>query len=143
MPASGARVALVDRDKPALTTVCEKHGDAVIPLVIHLLDPKACATPRSLEQAAMLTEVKHRRPRLQRMDLLHGERQDLELRLQDLKELDKPEILLMSTHDLAAFANQWKTDLSSGTMEKRRAIFRQLVEEATYDGDSLEIKPSC
>ena len=56
MLASGARVLLVDRDEAALAAVCEKHGDAVIPLVIDLLDPKACATllPRVLEQAGQL-----------------------------------------------------------------------------------------
>jgi ribitol 2-dehydrogenase len=35
---------LVDRDEAALTALREKHGDAVIPLVIDLLDAKSCAT---------------------------------------------------------------------------------------------------
>jgi ribitol 2-dehydrogenase len=37
MLAVGARVVLVDRDEAALTALREKHGDAVIPLVIDLL----------------------------------------------------------------------------------------------------------
>ena len=53
MLAAGARVVMVDRDEAALTALHRKHGEAVIPLVIDLLDPKDCATllPRVLEQA--------------------------------------------------------------------------------------------
>ena len=53
MLAAGARVVLVDRDEAALTALREKHGDAVIPLVIDLLDAKSCATlmPQILEKA--------------------------------------------------------------------------------------------
>jgi ribitol 2-dehydrogenase len=56
MLAAGARVVLVDRDEAALTALHEKHGDAVLPLVIDLLDPKSCAMllPRILEQAGQL-----------------------------------------------------------------------------------------
>ena len=35
---------MVDRDEAALMALCNKHGDAVIPLVVDLLDPKDCAT---------------------------------------------------------------------------------------------------
>jgi ribitol 2-dehydrogenase len=47
---------MVDRDEAALKTHCKKHGNAVIPLVIDLLDPKDCATllPRVLEKAGQL-----------------------------------------------------------------------------------------
>jgi NAD(P)-dependent dehydrogenase (short-subunit alcohol dehydrogenase family) len=44
MLAAGSRVVMVDRDEAALKTLRNKHGDAVIPLVIDLLDPKDCAT---------------------------------------------------------------------------------------------------
>src|SRR2546430_9885116 len=44
MLAAGSRVVMVDRDEAALKALCNKHGDAVIPLVIDLLDPKDCAT---------------------------------------------------------------------------------------------------
>ena len=56
MLAAGARVVLVDRDEAALTALREKHGDAVIPLVIDLLDAKSCATlmPQILEKAGKL-----------------------------------------------------------------------------------------
>jgi NAD(P)-dependent dehydrogenase (short-subunit alcohol dehydrogenase family) len=49
-------VVMVDRDEAALKTLCNKHGDAVIPLVIDLLDPRDCATllPRVLEKAGQL-----------------------------------------------------------------------------------------
>ena len=47
---------MVDRDEAALNALCNKHGDAVIPLVIDLLDPKDCATllPRVLKEAGQL-----------------------------------------------------------------------------------------
>ncbi len=56
MLAAGARVVMVDRDKPALDALSRKHGDAMIPLVIDLLDPKDCATllPRVLEAVGQL-----------------------------------------------------------------------------------------
>jgi ribitol 2-dehydrogenase len=56
MLAAGSRVVMVDRDEAALKVLCNKHGDAVIPLVIDLLDPKDCATllPRVLENAGQL-----------------------------------------------------------------------------------------
>ena len=56
MLAAGARVVMIDRDEAALTALRSKHGDAVIPLVIDLLDPKACATlaPRVLETAGQI-----------------------------------------------------------------------------------------
>jgi len=56
MLAAGATVVLVDRDEAAMSAVCEKHGDAAIPLVIDLLDPEDCATLRQqvLEKAGQL-----------------------------------------------------------------------------------------
>ena len=57
MLAAGSRVVMVDRDEAALKALCNKHGDAVIALVIDLLDPKGCATllPRVLEKAGQST----------------------------------------------------------------------------------------
>jgi ribitol 2-dehydrogenase len=56
MLAAGARVVMVDRDAAALQALRGKHGDAVIPLLIDLLDAKDCATllPKILEQAGQL-----------------------------------------------------------------------------------------
>ncbi|MGO4570167.1 SDR family oxidoreductase [Rhizobium sp. 2YAF20] len=44
MLAAGARVVLIDRDEGALAKLQAKHGDAVIPLVLDLLDPTDCAS---------------------------------------------------------------------------------------------------
>lgn len=56
MLAAGARVVLVDRDAAALAALGSQYGDAVIPLVIDLLDPPSCATllPQILAQAGQL-----------------------------------------------------------------------------------------
>lgn len=56
MLAAGARVVLIDRDEAALASIQEKHGEAAIPLLIDLLDPKSCAAlmPRILEQVGRL-----------------------------------------------------------------------------------------
>ena len=61
MLAAGARVVLVDRDEAAVAALRDRHGDAVIPLVIDLLDPHSCATllPQVLEKAG-------------RIDILHA-----------------------------------------------------------------------
>ena len=59
--AVGARVVMVDRDAAALTAACAPHGDAMIPLLVDLLDAQACAAmvPRALEAAG-------------RIDILHA-----------------------------------------------------------------------
>src|SRR5438309_9772469 len=44
MIAAGARVVLIDRDAKALQAICNKHGDAAVPLIIDLLDPDQCAS---------------------------------------------------------------------------------------------------
>ncbi len=56
MLAAGARVVMVDRDRPALAALGDKHGKAVIPLIIDLLNSRDCATllPRVLEKAGQL-----------------------------------------------------------------------------------------
>ena len=56
MIAAGARVVLIDRDEAALAAICSRHGDAAIPLLLDLLDPKECAAmmPRILEMAGQL-----------------------------------------------------------------------------------------
>jgi ribitol 2-dehydrogenase len=56
MLALGARVVMIDRDEAALKRLRDKHGGAVIPLVIDLLDPKDCATllPKVIERAGKL-----------------------------------------------------------------------------------------
>ncbi|MCP1843326.1 ribitol 2-dehydrogenase [Bradyrhizobium sp. USDA 4524] len=56
MLAAGARVVMVDRDATALQALARKHGDAVVPLVIDLLDPAQCATllPKVLEKTGQL-----------------------------------------------------------------------------------------
>jgi ribitol 2-dehydrogenase len=59
--AAGARVVMVDRDAAALQKACTPHGDAMLPLVIDLLDAKACA---SLVPAALALAG--------RIDILHA-----------------------------------------------------------------------
>ncbi len=56
MLAAGARVVMVDRAEDGLKSVSRKHGNAVIPLRINMLDPEDCATllPRVLDQAGRL-----------------------------------------------------------------------------------------
>jgi ribitol 2-dehydrogenase len=56
MLSAGARVAMVDRDEKALRALKDKHGEAVIPVVIDLLDPAACATlaPKVLRAAGQI-----------------------------------------------------------------------------------------
>ena len=56
MLAAGARVVMIDRNEAALNALRNRHGDAMIPLVIDLIDPKDCATlaPRALEKTGRL-----------------------------------------------------------------------------------------
>ncbi len=56
MIAAGARVILVDRDEAAMAALTDKHGDAVLPLPMNLLDADQCASllPRILELGGQL-----------------------------------------------------------------------------------------
>jgi ribitol 2-dehydrogenase len=56
MLVEGSRVVMVDRDDTALDALCVKHGEAVIPLPIDLLDAKDCAglVPRALAMAGQI-----------------------------------------------------------------------------------------
>ncbi|AXI42092.1 SDR family oxidoreductase [Sulfitobacter sp. SK011] len=56
MLSAGAQVVIVDRDAIALKAICDRYGDAAIPLVIDLLDPVDCATlvPKILELCGQL-----------------------------------------------------------------------------------------
>jgi ribitol 2-dehydrogenase len=56
MLSAGARVVLADRDQAALASLCGERGEAAMPLVIDLLDPKACAAlvPRALEMTGQI-----------------------------------------------------------------------------------------
>jgi len=102
---------------------------------------------RSIEKqiedlASVLTEVKHRRPIIQRIDALEDERQSLELRLADLNEVEEPDILSMELRDLREFADQWREGLEGGTADKRKAVFRQLIDSASFDGMELNLVPN-
>ena len=59
--AAGVRVVMVDRDESALQAACAPHVDAMLPLVVDLLDAKACAAlvPAALALAG-------------RIDILHA-----------------------------------------------------------------------
>ena len=48
----------------------------------------------------------------------------------------------MSDSDLDEFAVQWRTNLQSGTMDKRKAVFRQLIDTATFEYEQLTIVPN-
>lgn len=54
--AGGARVVLIDRDPVGLAAMQSQHGDAVMPLVLDLLDAAQCKSlvPRVLELAGRL-----------------------------------------------------------------------------------------
>lgn len=56
MIAEGARVVMVDRDRSALERLRSQHGDAILPLVIDLLDPADCASlvPKALDLAGRI-----------------------------------------------------------------------------------------
>lgn len=61
MLTAGARVVLVDRDAEALGRICQRLGDAAIPMTLDLLDVEACSelVPRALDKTG-------------RIDILHA-----------------------------------------------------------------------
>lgn len=90
----------------------------------------------------MKLEVRQWWPIIQRIDALEDERQDLDIRLSDLQETERPKLLSMRRSDREDFATEWQTNLEGGTMDKRKAVFRQLIETATFDGEELTLVPN-
>jgi len=74
--------------------------------------------------------------------ILHADLQELELRLSDLEKAQKPAILFMNAVDLEAFAEEWRSNLEGGTTEKRKAVFRHIIDSAEFDGEELIIAPN-
>ena len=48
----------------------------------------------------------------------------------------------MQSVELREFAEQWRIELEGGTMDKRKAVFRQLIGSARFNGEELEIVPN-
>ena len=63
-------------------------------------------------------------------------------RTSSLCQIKNPEIVSINPTDLEEFADGWRTDLKSGTMDKRKAVFRQLIDAATFDGNVLALVPN-
>ena len=80
-----------------------------------------------------------RRPLIQRIHAPADEREALELRLSDLEE---PEFCSYSEAEMMAFAAEWRSNLEGGTMDKRKAVIRHLIESATFDGEELRLVPN-
>ena len=94
------------------------------------------------ELAKLMTQVRHRRPLIARIDNLEDERQSLEAQLKEIRNDDKPTLLDLTNAELQEFAQQWRIELEGGTMDKRKAVFRQLIGAARFDGEELEIVPN-
>ena len=60
----------------------------------------------------------------------------------DVRVIRPPQKVVIHLDDLREFAEQWRTDITAGTMEKRKSIFRQIVDSATFDGTELQVIPS-
>ena len=90
----------------------------------------------------LLTEMKHQRPLLERIDALEDRRLGLELQMSDAVEIARPQVLNMKEDELQEFAEHWRTDLTAGTVEKRKSTFRQIIDSATFDGNELQVIPS-
>ena len=75
-------------------------------------------------------------------DRRHELKVELEIQLNDIVSDEKSKFLSMTPTKIEAFAEKWRADLTSGTMEKRKAVFRQVIESAEFDGEALKIVPS-
>ena len=48
----------------------------------------------------------------------------------------------MSDLELDEFADQWRTNPQSGTIDNHKAEFRQLIESDVFDREELEVVPN-
>lgn len=93
------------------------------------------------ELTTLVTEIEHRRPLLERIDSLEATRQDLQLKLEDTAEPVRPQVVDTTCSECREFARRWWNDMDCGDVEKRKAILRQVVDRATFDGERLVLYP--
>jgi hypothetical protein len=48
----------------------------------------------------------------------------------------------MSQNYLNQVTTEWRTKLERGTMDRQKAVFQQLIESATFDGEELTLVPN-
>ena len=119
MLSAGARVMMIDRDPAALKALSQKHGAAVTPLVIDLLDPKDCATllPRILRGGGpprYPARQRRRLPRRRSRRRRHGlDRPDAEPECQRGDE-ERPR--RAASHDRAPDGRHHRDELLGGSL---------------------------
>ena len=92
------------------------------------------------ELASLVTEVKHRRPILERLDLLEEQRQQYEA----MQKAHKPKFVERDLSDAALqrFINEFRTDLAKGDIERKKAMMRSVIAKAVLDMNVLHLYPA-
>lgn len=90
----------------------------------------------------ILPQVQHKRSLLERLDELELTRLNLELQIQEEKQVSPENLFDMSNEAIAKFLKRYKSDLKSGDMEIKKAVIRSLVESGEFDGNQLLLHPN-
>lgn len=94
------------------------------------------------ELVKLMSQVKHQRPLLARLDNLEEERLSLHVKHEKEMANAKPPILNDSTEMIKSFLEHYRFNLEAGSTEKRKAVLRSVIERGVFDGETLEIIPS-
>ena len=101
------------------------------------------AVERQLQDlASTYIEGNSRRPLIQKIDTLEHDPNELDVLLSDPNQIEKPQVLIVSSSDLVEIPETCRADHEGGTMDKRQAVFRQLIESAVFDGEEWETVPT-
>ncbi len=93
------------------------------------------------ELTGMLTEVKHRRPILERLDQLEEQRQAL-AQQQPVAQLTTATPIDLSDTALKHYIQEFRHNLAMGSIEHRKALVRTVVEKAVLKNGILHLHPA-
>ena len=93
----------------------------------------------------VLTDLRHRRPILERIDALEEQREALAAQLLELQQEDRARAERISQGELRDFAQHWFSvrEQSLRLAEGRKAWLRQVLAGVTYDGTTAELVPKA
>ena len=96
----------------------------------------------SAELVSLLTQIKHQRPLLQRLETIEQESEALKSQLEKFDSANKPALASMSKHNIKKFLVDFQNDLESENPEMQKAVFKSLIQKIKMEGKTAEIFPS-
>jgi site-specific DNA recombinase len=89
----------------------------------------------------LITQVKHQRPLLERIDVLEESRLKVKEQLDAEQLVSNPPILDASLDLINEFIASYRENLQSGESYAKKAVIQSVIDRGVFDGENLEIYP--